>query len=195
MARSVGVDRAQVVATAAALADEHGLEQLTLAQVAAALGIRLPSLYNHVDGLPGLRRELAVHGARQLLEAISQAAIGKAGDEAVLAVAQAYRRFVLAHPGSYAATVRAPAPDDAALQRLSQQIIDVVLAVLAPYRLDQTDGMHAVRGLRSIVHGFATLEASGGFGLVLDRDESFRQLLCGFVAGLRAAAESRNASD
>lgn len=45
--------------------------------------------------------------------------------------------------------------------------------------------IHAVRGLRSIVHGFATLEAGGGFGMPLDRDESFLRLLRAYLAGLR----------
>jgi len=78
MARSVGIDRERVVAVAAELADEVGLDQLTLAQVAARLGVRLPSLYNHVEGLPGLRRELALRGLRQLLERLGGAAIGTA---------------------------------------------------------------------------------------------------------------------
>ena len=57
MAPRAGVDRARVVEVAAKLADEVGLEALTLAQVAARLNVKLPSLYNHVDGLPGLRRD------------------------------------------------------------------------------------------------------------------------------------------
>jgi AcrR family transcriptional regulator len=186
MARSVGIDRARVVDAAAELADAHGLDHLTLAQVAERLGVRLPSLYNHVDGLPGLRHELAVLGVRRLMEQISRAAIGKAGDDAVIAVARAYRAFALAHPGLYAATVRAPAPDDMELQRLSQAIIEVVLVVLEPYGLSDEDAIHAVRGLRSIAHGFASIELAGGFGLALDRDESFLRLTRAFVAGLRA---------
>ena len=186
MARSVGVTRERVVAIAAELADAHGLEALTLAQVAAALKIRLPSLYNHVDGLPGLRRELGLLGGRELLDRVSRAAIGKAGDDAMLALAQAYRDYIMAHPGRYAAIVHAPPADDAELQQISQSIIDVVLAVLAPYGLADDAAIHAVRGLRSIVHGFATLELAGGFGLALDRDESFLRLLRAYIAGLRA---------
>ena len=34
-----------------------------------------------------------------------------------------------------------------------------------------------VRAVRSVVHGFATLEAEGGFGLPLDCDESFRRMI------------------
>jgi AcrR family transcriptional regulator len=188
MARSVGVTRERVAEVAARLADEAGLDNLTLAQVAARLGVKLPSLYNHVDGLPGLRRELARLGVRQLLERLSRAAIGKSEDAAVIGLGQAYREFVLAHPGLYAATVRAPAPDDRELQQLSNETIGVILAVLAPYRLGEEAAIHAVRGLRSIAHGFATIEAAGGFGLALDRDESFLLLLRAYAAGLREAA-------
>lgn len=189
MARSVGIDRGQVVTVAAELADLHGLEQLTLAQVAARLGVRLPSLYNHVAGLPGLQRELALLAGRELLERISRAAIGKASDAAVIAVGQAYRRYVLEHPGRYAAIARAPAADEAELQQVGQAIIEVVLAVLAPYSLDGEAAIHAVRGLRTIAHGFATLELAGGFGLPLDRDESFLRLLRAYVVGLRTAGQ------
>jgi hypothetical protein len=103
-----------------------------------------------------------------------------------MAVAQAYRRFVNERPGLYAATVRAPAPDDLALQQASQALLDLIVAILAPYNLDEQEAMHAVRGLRSIAHGFATLELAGGFGLPLDRDESFLRLVRAYIDGLRA---------
>lgn len=184
MARSVGIDRMRIVEAAAGLADAHGLDRLTLADVAAALGVRLPSLYNHIAGLPGLQRELGVYGARQLFERISRSVMGKSSDSAMLALAHAYRRYVIDHPGCYAATVRAPAPDDRELQQVSRDIIEVVLAVLEPYQLDPDSAIHAVRGLRSIVHGFATLEVAGGFGMALDRDESFQRLLRAYLIGL-----------
>lgn len=188
MARSAGIDRAKVITVAAELADAHGLEQLTLAQIAAHLGIKLPSLYNHVDGLPGLRRELALLGVRELGERMAQAAIGKAGDEAVHALAQAYRAYATAHPGRYAAGVRAAPADDPELAELGARVVSVVVTVLQPYDLHDADAIHAVRGLRSIVHGFATLESAGGFGIPLDVDESFRRLVAAYVAGLRAGA-------
>lgn len=185
MGRSAGLTRELVVVAAATLADEHGLEALTLAQVAAHLGVKLPSLYNHVDGLPGLRRALAALAAAELGAALTRAAVGRAGDEAVHAVAAAYRAYVLAHPGRYAASVRAPSPDDAELQAVARAVVELVAAVLAPYGLADDDLIHAVRGLRSLGHGFATIEAAGGFGLALDRDESFRRLVDAYIAGLR----------
>lgn len=185
MARSVGISRAQLVEVAAAIADAEGLDQLTLARVAAQLKVKLPSLYNHVDGLAGLRRALTLLGARHLDETLMRAAVGKAGDEAVIALAQAYRAFVLERPGLYAATVRAPATDDAEHQALAGALVATVKAVLAPYRLGDEGVIHAVRGLRAIVHGFATIEQAGGFGLPLETDESFERLLRAYIAGLR----------
>ena len=61
-----GLDTEAVVAAAAGLADDVGLERLTLAGLAAALGIRTPSLYAHVNGLPDLRARMGARGAREL---------------------------------------------------------------------------------------------------------------------------------
>lgn len=177
-----------MVGTAAALADEEGLEGVTLAALAARLGIRTPSLYNHVAGLQGLRRELALLGTRELGARLGRAAVGKAMDEAVVALGEAYRSFVEERPGLYAATIRASRPsepEDPELREARGEAIETVLAVLRSYGLRGDDAVHAARGLRSLVHGFTTLESAGGFGLPLDLDESFRRLLQTFVRGLR----------
>ena len=83
------------------------------------------------------------------------------------------------------ASVRAAAPDDTALLALSQELIDIILAVLAPYGLSEEHALHAIRGLRSVAHGFATIETAGGFGMALDRDESFLRLVQGLIAGIK----------
>ena len=187
MARSVGVNHEQVIEAAARLADGRGLDQLTLASVAQEVGIRLPSLYNHVAGLPGLRRELALYGMRQFGACMGRAAIGKSGDAAIIALAQAMRRFAVERPGLYAATVQAPSPDDVELQQAAAEVIGVIVAVLEPYGLSGDDAIHVIRGLRSLIHGFATLEAAGGFGIPLNIDESFVRLLRAYLAGVRSS--------
>jgi len=176
----------RIIETAIALADAQGFEAVTLASVAEQLGIRIPSLYNHVNGLPGLRREMTLWGVRRLTEQVRRAATGKAGDEAVLSTAHAYRAFAHAHPGIYALTLRAPSPDEPDLVAAGQEILEVILAVLQSYGLSEEDRLHAVRGLRSVLHGFVDLETRGGFRLPLDRDESFRRLVEVFIQGLHA---------
>lgn len=182
------LSREAVVEEAARLIDEEGLEALSLSALASRLGIRTPSLYNHVDGLEGLRRELALLGVRELGRRLGRAAIGKSTDEAIFAIARAYREFVKERPGLYAATLRSSRlsyPEDPAFQAAEGEVLETVLAVLASYGLRGDDALHATRGFRSMVHGFATLEVAGGFGIPLDLDESFERLLRTFVAGLR----------
>jgi AcrR family transcriptional regulator len=174
----------RVVETAIELANEHGFEAVTLASVAEQLGIRIPSLYNHVDGLPGLRYQMRLYGLRQLIEHARRAAVGKSGDEAVVSIANAYRAFAHAYPGIYAATLRAPDPDEHDLMTAAQEVIDILFAVLRPYDFDEEEMLHAIRAMRSVIHGFVDLETSGGFKMALDLDESFRRLVQGFIDGL-----------
>jgi AcrR family transcriptional regulator len=189
-----GLNRPAVVAAAAALADEVGWEQLTLAGLAARLGVRLPSLYKHIDSLDGLRRDIAVLALGELGAAMGGAAVGRGGGDALRAVAAAYRAYAHEHPGRYAATVRAPAPDDAEHTAVADAVLRTVFAVLAGYRLTGDDAVDATRALRAALHGFVVLEAGGGFGMPVDVDRSYARLVDGLDATLdRWATASRAA--
>ena len=95
----------------------------------------------------------------------------------MLAIAQAYREFAKEHPGLYAAGLRAPSPDDSARTELADDILAIIHTVLAPYALPATQEIHAIRAFRSLAHGFVSLELAGGFGLLIDLDESYRTLI------------------
>ncbi len=184
MSRRAGLDQEAVVEAAAKLVDEEGIEQLSLGRLAERLGIRTPSLYNHVAGLPGLKHDLALYCLRDVLNHLLHATIGKSRAEAIFAFANAYRAYARETPGRYALTLQAPDPGDRALQAIAQQIIEVALAILAPYKLGEEEAIHAIRGLRSIVHGFISLEGAGSFAMPVDLDASFHWLINVFVAGL-----------
>jgi AcrR family transcriptional regulator len=176
MARA-GLTPDVVVAAAAALADREGLEAVTLARLAADAGVRPPSLYAHVAGLDDVRRRLAIHGARELAVALRDAATGRAGGDALRAIAAAHRQYARAHPGTYLAAQRAPAADDVEARAAAAEVVDVLRAVLAGYGLEGDDAIHAARAVRSALHGFAMLEAGGGFGIKLGVDESFARMV------------------
>ena len=190
MSRRAGLDHEAVVESAAKLVDEEGIDQLTLGRLAERLGIRTPSLYNHVAGLPGLKHDLALYCLRELRDHATRTAIGKSRAEAIIALADAFRSYARQTPGRYTLTQQAPEPGDRELQLVAQQVIDVVQAILAPYGLSDEEAIHAIRGLRSIVHGFVALEVSGGFGLPVDLDASFHWLINVFVAGLERSSQT-----
>jgi AcrR family transcriptional regulator len=185
MAKRRRLDRTVVVEQAALMADAAGtVQSVTLTDLATALEIRTPSLYNHVAGLDDLHRALAAYALQQLIVRLRGAAAGRVGREALLALAAAYRRFAQEHPGIYPLTLRAPAPDEAELNALAQELLQMLLLVLASFGVQGEDAIHAVRGLRALLHGFTALEAGEGFKMPLDLDESFRRLITAYLDGL-----------
>jgi len=184
LATRVGINKDAVVRAAAKIADDRGWDALTLASVAAKLHIRPPSLYNHVGGLEGLRRELKLLALRDLNSALGRATIGKSRDDAVRGLAAAYRAFVKRHPGIYAATMVAAPRNDSALEAAGDEVVATCLSVLSGYGLDRREGLHALRAVRSAVHGFVALETAGGFGIPLDVDKSFDWLVSALLTGL-----------
>ena len=182
-----GLSTAAVVAAAAEIADAEGLDRLTLARVAATAGVRTPSLYNHVESLDDVRRRVALLALRDLADALRDAAVGRAGDDALAAMADAYRAYARRHPGRYASTQRAPAEGDEEMRTAAAGAVDVVLAILRGYGLEGDDAIHAARAVRSALHGFVTLETGGGFGIPVDLDESYARMVRALARGLRDA--------
>jgi AcrR family transcriptional regulator len=169
------------------MADSAGsVEALSLTSLAQALDIRVPSLYNHIASLEDLQHAMTVAGLQGLVSALRQAAAGLVGQEALAAIAHAYRRFARTHPAIYPLTIRAPEPDDIELSTLAREVLQMLLLVMASFGLHGDNALHAIRGLRAILHGFASLEAAGGYKMPLDHDESFRRLVDTYLNGLAA---------
>ena len=173
----LGLTHHRVVEQAAEVADEAGLDRLTLAAVAKRLGISLPGLYKHIDSLDSLKRDVAVLGVQELTAAMSAAAVGRSGHDALHAMARAYRAYATAHPGRAAASIRAPTPTDTEHIAVAEAAVAVLLAVLDGYHLRDRDAIDAIRLLRVALHGFTTLEAAGGFGLPQSVDGTFTRLI------------------
>ncbi len=172
-----GLSAPVVVAEAARLVDELGPHHLTMAAVAQRFGVAVPSLYKHVSGIEDLQNRLAALAVGELGEAVAVAAVGKAGDDALLAMAVAYRAYATAHPGRYLATLRAPSPEDTEHEAAAAALLQTVFAVLSGYGLVGDDAVDATRMVHSALHGFVSLEAAGSFGMPQDVDRSYERMV------------------
>lgn len=175
-----------VTAEAAALVDEVGLEHLTFAALAARLGVAVPSLYKHVPSIAALHRRLSVVATRELGDALSAATAGRAGSDALRAVAAAYRAYALLRPRLYPATQRVPLPEEPEHVQVAERVVGSILAILRGYGIAGDDALDATRAVRSALHGFVDIERSGGFGLPRSVDGSFERLVTALDAALRA---------
>jgi len=169
-----GLNGGDVVAAAAGLADETGYPGLTMGLLAERLGVRTPSLYKHVGGLADLQHRVATLAMTELGEVIRDAVQGRAGFDALAALLTAVRDYVAAHPGRYMATV-------------STRVIDSIAAVLRGYGIGEAEMNHAIRTIRSTIHGFAMLDASRGFQWDANPDQSFDWMIRFIDRGLRSA--------
>ncbi|MTE11863.1 TetR/AcrR family transcriptional regulator [Nocardia aurantiaca] len=170
----VGLSRTDVVAAGADLADEVGFGNLALGALAQRLGVRTPSLYKHIESLADLQHGIAALAMTEVDQRVRDAMHGLSGSAALAAFANAFRDYVVEHPGRYTATVGAKftGPDDPLLQS-SSRVLDSMAAVLRGYGIGPDEMVHAQRTLRCLFHGFATLQASHGFQWSDDADDSF----------------------
>ncbi|WP_431928127.1 TetR/AcrR family transcriptional regulator [Amycolatopsis tucumanensis] len=164
-----------LVSAAADLADEIGFENVTLAALAKRFGVRDASLYTHIRGLADLQERVALRALSEWAEALSAAVAGRAGRDALTAFADTYRTLATEHPGRYAATRHPVPPERAAETPGVMRIIEVCYALLRGYDLPEPDATDAVRFLRSTLHGFSDLEATGAFTADHSLDVSWRR--------------------
>jgi AcrR family transcriptional regulator len=176
MATQVGLDHDAVIDAAATLVDEQGVDALTLAALAAQLGIRSQSLYAHVDGLDGLLRDLALHSVHRLGDELRSSVIGRSGRDALESIADAYWRFAQQHPGLYSATIRDPGAD-AELDAANLRAAEALTRVLESFGLTGADEVHAHRAVWSGIHGFLTLEHAGVLRRPASVRESYRRMI------------------
>ncbi|WP_026552106.1 TetR-like C-terminal domain-containing protein [Arthrobacter sp. H20] len=179
-----GLDRAAVIDRAATLLDDRTSSGLNLAVLAESLGVRTPSLYKHIEGMPGLQRGIMLRAKAEFCHTLGQAAIGRSREDAITGMSHAYRQWALDHPGQYPLTVRAPAPDDEEDCEVSAATVTVIFSVLAGYHLTGDDAVDATRFLRSALHGFVALETGGAFELPASRQRSFERVVTSVVTAL-----------
>ncbi|WP_432840035.1 TetR/AcrR family transcriptional regulator [Dactylosporangium sp. CA-092794] len=179
-----GLTRQAVVEEAERVVDELGLDGLTLASLAERLGVRQPSLYKHIEGVASLRRAITMRAAREVTEALSRAAVGRSRGDAIMAMAGAQRAWARAHPSRYQLAQVPPVPGDTEHERVAEDYLKTLTAVLSGFGLADADAIDAIRCIRSALHGFVSLESSGAFAMPYNIDRSFRRLVAALVDAL-----------
>lgn len=177
LANRAGLNADKVVDTAIRVANRSGLDSLTLGLVAREVGVKTPSLYEHVEGLPGLQQAIRLRGFQTMGHIMSKATVGKSRDDAIRALAYEMRKFVQQHPALYQSTVMTAVHDSKEIREAADEVLATLIAVLASYDIDGKETIHAARYLRSLLHGFNSLELAKGFGLNVDLDETYDRLV------------------
>ncbi|AGI87014.1 TetR/AcrR family transcriptional regulator [Streptomyces albidoflavus] len=179
MGAHAGLTVDRITQAAAVLADEVGIEKVTISALAREFGVRDASFYSHVKNLQEIRTRVAILASEEMSERIATAIAGRSGGDALAAFADAYRQFALEYPGRYAATQLRLNPADLAETTAFARSVELTYAVMRYYGLDEPDLTDAARLLRSTFHGYISIEATGGFNHPRDVEASWRQAIKG----------------
>lgn len=183
-ARPTKLSRDAIVSAALSFLDREGWDALTINALAAQLGTKGPSLYNHVQSLQDLRRSVRMRVIDDIITMLKTAGAGRARDDAVVAMAGAYRSYARHHPGRYSAFTRMPfGGDDPEFTEATRAAAAPVIAVLGSYGLDGEEAFHAALEFWSAMHGFVLLEMTGAMDGI-DTDAVFTDMVMRLAAGM-----------
>ncbi len=172
--------RDAVITAAIHSLEADGVEGFGINRVARTLGIKPPSLYNHVSSNDDLREAVVLAGWSRLAQDFDAAA--RSGAPAVRTLTQmadAYRAFAQSHPALYALMSSTTLdPQQPAAGDVASRIIESLATVLPPIR---SEGLHAIRALRAAMHGFVMLELAGQLGDPQSADLSYRWMIDGLT--------------
>lgn len=176
MARA-GLSADRITRAAADLADAIGFDGVTMSALAKQFGVKDASLYSHVKNLQELRARVTVLAAAEKTDLIAAAVAGRAGRDALAAYAHTWRDYALRHPGRYAATQSPVPPGLVDAGATAARAVELTYSMLRAYGLTEPDLTDAVRLLRSTFHGYAALEAGGGFQHSRDTAASWERII------------------
>lgn len=186
MSPRAGLNQKLIIEKALDIADKNGIDHVTMATLAKELKIKSPSLYNHFKGLNELKDALSFEALTLLYHHLKDAALAtKNGPESIRSIAKSYMKFANEHPGIYEATLAAPDPLSEERQGVGAQIVSLIQESLSVYSLDDNEMIHAIRGLRSILHGLVDLNRSEGFKLSVPLEDSQAYIIDIYLKGLR----------
>lgn len=181
MARPRLIDRAGILQTSLELADERGIDGVTMQAVADRLGVTPMALYRHVRNKADLLDGLVEQLLDEIASSRPNTQLGR--DEGLIEIGQAVRAVARRHPTVFPLLLQRPASTPAA-----KRTRDLVYEGLRAAGVAESDVPRVERLVSTTILGFAASEVNGRFAAHSQRvlDADFDALVEMLRAGLHA---------
>jgi AcrR family transcriptional regulator len=167
------LDRARVLATAVAIADEYGIDSLTMRKLGDAVGVEAMSLYNHVAN----KSDLLDGMIDAVFSEIELPANASGWQAAMRQRARSVRAVLSRHRWAIGLMESRRSPGPATLRHH-----DAVIGILRGGGLSVGLTAHAFSALDSYIYGFALQEASLPFEAGHETSELATEIMSEFAA-------------
>jgi AcrR family transcriptional regulator len=149
----------EIIAAARALLEREGPDALSMRAVAAAVGMRAPSLYVHFPDKAALIAALVTEGLQEQADAMADAAtLGE--------LVAAYRGHAAAHPHLHRLMTRSPLPRDLLPEGLEARAAAPLMALMG-------GDIDRARAAWAFAEGMIGLEQDGRFPPGADLDAAW----------------------
>ena len=184
-----GLDTHMVICRAAQIANEVGIENITLKMLADDLGVKSPSLYNHIEGLEDLKTRLMIYGWKQMEQKIMQSVIGVSGYDAIKAGCYSFYEYATENPGVFNAMLWYNKFQNSETIEATSGLFSILFKVTSSLNISDENCNHIIRTLRGFLEGFSLLVNNKAFGNPISIEESFELSLNVLIEGIKTLEE------
>lgn len=183
-----GVTEESIIEAAARIVNEQGEDALSLKGLAQDLGIKAPSLYNHVASLENVKERLMLYGWSHLEERMVRATMGVTGYEAMRRLCWAFYDYVEVNRGVFGIMMRYNKYSNEETVHSTERLLQQIQILMDSVGIGREDCVHVVRLLRSFLEGFFLITNNQELQQDNSIRESFEFSLSVLVEGFRAIA-------
>lgn len=161
--------RQQIIDAARRLLEEQGPEALSMRNVAAEIGIRAPSLYEHVTDKRALESAIIADALNEQGQAQMTFLETYDGDDPLPGIAKNYRQWAREHPHLYRLVFSRD------LDRDEPAVVAAEQVAAQPMRQITDGDVSASRAIWAFAHGMVSLELADRFPPDTDIDELWQR--------------------
>ena len=173
-----------IVAAALSLIDQQGAEQLSMQAVAAAVGVRGPSLYKRFSDRASLLRAVEDHLFAELGSILASAAVhgGEINSLREMAFPTVHLQKVIQAATRSCSSRFAYSAAASIRFEAARPVLETLQSLLG----ESASALIAARTITAFCHGFVSMELSGAFRLGGDVEAAFAEGITLVLAGLAA---------
>ncbi|MDR0846350.1 MAG: TetR/AcrR family transcriptional regulator [Lactobacillales bacterium] len=142
----------EIIQTATELVEEKGMENLSVHEISSRLGVKTPSLYNHVKGMDDIRSGVKKFVLKFVAQGMNEAAAGKDSYEAVCDIAIKYRLLAKEHLMLFKVMNGDPKHENI------EHLAVLFKQILEPLNLKNEDEVTFIRLYYASIKGFCELD-------------------------------------